>query len=96
MSDEKKTITVEVRKRTPEERAKFRAEVESIVHRLKKERTRRASLAARLAIVDTDPPFERAGGDVVCEACGLKYIDHAEHPARTFLTVLCDGSVVKL
>jgi hypothetical protein len=43
-----------------------------------------------------DPQFIRAGGDVVCNKCGKKYYEHAEHPDYPFLTVLCDGSLVKL
>lgn len=39
--------------------------------------------------------FDRAGRDVVCE-CGKKYRDHPADADYNFLTVLCDGSLVKL
>ena len=48
--------------------------------------------AAGVARIDRD----RAGGGVVCDECGHLYYDHPELPGATFLTVLCDGSVVKL
>ena len=48
--------------------------------------------AAGVARIDRD----RAGGGVVCDECGHVYLDHPELPGATFLTVLCDGSVVKL
>jgi len=38
--------------------------------------------------------YERAGGDVVCQHCGLAYFEHPK--AVDFLTLLCDGSLVKL
>jgi hypothetical protein len=38
----------------------------------------------------------RAGGDCVCAICRLAYWRHPEHPVDTFVTLLCDGSVVKL
>ena len=48
--------------------------------------------------------FVRAGGDVVCEECGKKYIDHPMYKGedgldwegRPFLNQLCDGKLVKL
>lgn len=39
---------------------------------------------------------DRAGGTAECEACGQILLDHPEHPFDSFLTVLCDGSIVKL
>lgn len=58
---------------------------------------RHRALAARLRKVDDEPKdFVRADGHVVCEDCGFQYRWHPEHPKREFLTVLCDGSVVKL
>ena len=44
------------------------------------------------AYIDRD----RAGGDVLCPDCGQKYYDHTPCPGAEWLTVLCDGSVVKL
>jgi len=52
-----------------------------------------AALAVRhIEYLDT---YERAGGGVECSACGLEYV---EHPKGTmeFLTLLCDGTQVKL
>ena len=55
------------------------------------------ALGARLAEIDRgDLPFVRAGGDVECPDCGLSYRHHPEHPYHTFLTILCDGKLVKL
>lgn len=42
------------------------------------------------------PPFERAGGGVVCELCGCVYYDHPNHVPHEWLTVLCSGEHVKL
>ncbi len=36
------------------------------------------------------------GGDCLCEICGRKYYDHRPFAPHPFLTLLCDGSVVKL
>lgn len=38
----------------------------------------------------------RAGGDVICEACGFEYWRHICDPCDPFLHILCDGSRVKL
>lgn len=39
--------------------------------------------------------FERAGGQCVCEHCGLEYLDHPQvHDG--ILHLLCDGRFVKL
>jgi hypothetical protein len=38
----------------------------------------------------------RAGGDCACEVCGRTYFRHPESRDYPFLTVLCDGSLVKL
>jgi len=43
-----------------------------------------------------EPEYIRAGGGVVCEACGKTYYDHPQHNEFSFLNVLCDGTVVKL
>ena len=37
-----------------------------------------------------------ACGECVCHDCGRIYFRHPALPAHHFLTVLCDGSVVKL
>lgn len=45
------------------------------------------------------PPPEdvpRVGGGVICKQCGHEYYDHPAHIPYYFLTVLCDGSIVKL
>lgn len=39
---------------------------------------------------------DRAGGDCQCLDCGRRYYDHPPCATHPFLTVLCDGSVVKL
>lgn len=39
---------------------------------------------------------DRAGGMANCPTCGRILLDHPDHPFDTFLTVLCDGSIVKL
>lgn len=39
----------------------------------------------------------RASGEVLCDVCGRKYYDHpAAQPEYSFLTELCDGTLVKL
>lgn len=38
----------------------------------------------------------RAGGDVVCDACGMLYYDHPIEPDMEILHVLCSGARVKL
>jgi hypothetical protein len=38
----------------------------------------------------------RAGGGAECGVCGSVLLDHPDHPHEACLTVLCDGSVVKL
>lgn len=49
---------------------------------------------------DEDAPkreaFFRAGGDVFCEVCGQEYREHVDDPIDPWLTVLCDGTRVKL
>ncbi len=48
------------------------------------------------------PGYLTAGGDVVCKACGRKLFDHPYDPRykswdrKPYLTVVCDGSLVKL
>jgi len=45
--------------------------------------------------IDTSE-FRHAGGGVTCDTCGHKYYDHPRHPIDTFLTVTCDGELLKL
>ena len=47
--------------------------------------------------VETPHPlkYERACGDCLCAKCGLAYFDHPKG-SEDFLTLLCDGSQVKL
>jgi hypothetical protein len=65
--------------------------------RLKKFQICADAFRARLAMLESNPDFriDRAGGDVSCH-CGLKYYDHPAHPIFGYMTVLCDGSLVKL
>lgn len=42
-----------------------------------------------------DFDFERASGLVKCW-CGHQLYDHPEHPFHPFLTITCDGDLVKL
>jgi hypothetical protein len=42
------------------------------------------------------PDFLRASGGTVCSQCGYSYSDHPRHVPWHFLTILCDGRVVKL
>ena len=39
--------------------------------------------------------YSRAGGNCTCAKCGLVYFDHPKG-SEEFLTLLCDGSQVKL
>ncbi len=69
--------------------------------RLRKLAAARSAFRARLALLETDEPippqgWHRAGGDAVCSACNLAYYDHPSHPRLSWLTILCDGSLVKL
>ena len=57
--------------------------------------------SARLDAEQTDdncPPgdFFRASGDCPCPVCGLPYWQHPRARPHHYLTVLCDGTVVKL
>lgn len=49
-------------------------------------------------VVDTRAYIDRdrAGGGVVCPDCGQEYHDHTRCPSAEWMTILCDGSVVKL
>lgn len=49
----------------------------------------------RVECVEDPDTFKRAGGDVICGHCGLKYADHPKGDLE-FLTILCDGTQVKL
>lgn len=42
------------------------------------------------------PDARRVGGGSICGVCGREYYDHPAHFPHTYLTVLCDGRVVKL
>lgn len=35
-------------------------------------------------------------GNMVCDHCGLEYLDHVSHPIEPWLTILCSGNMVKL
>ncbi|WP_315782422.1 hypothetical protein [Bradyrhizobium sp. SZCCHNPS1003] len=50
----------------------------------------------QLAKIDAGD-WQRAGGGCVCETCGKLYYDHPyfAEPSE-FLTILCDGDLVKL
>lgn len=38
----------------------------------------------------------RASGSCMCQTCGEVYFRHARHPLDTWMTMLCDGRMVKL
>ena len=40
--------------------------------------------------------FIRAGGECLCPHCGFIYFRHPRDPHESDLTILCDGSRVKL
>lgn len=40
--------------------------------------------------------INRAGGNVICEKCGLEYVDHPRVEGMEFLAVTCDWRVWKL
>lgn len=40
--------------------------------------------------------FDRASGRCICPVCGKEYYDHPQEPEHTYLTILCNGWVVKL
>jgi hypothetical protein len=44
----------------------------------------------------TEPDYERASSATVCSHCKFEFRLHPEHPGLPWLTVLCDGDVVKL
>lgn len=54
---------------------------------------RMAQRMASLVIWPEVEEFQRAGGDVLCEHCGLPYFDH---PERDDLHLTCAGDLVKL
>lgn len=62
-------------------------------------RLRRFQLMVKHIAILAEAPhplkYERAGGGCVCEKCGLEYVDHPKG-SEDFLTLLCDGSQVKL
>lgn len=54
-------------------------------------------------VKEGEPWFNRASGDVICQACGKKYYDHPKYmkalsciDGSPVLNQLCDGSLVKL
>lgn len=58
---------------------------------------RQAEAFAKLLNIEVQGDFGRAGGDVDCEVCGLKYFDHPEIDEKCpTLVLLCRGDVVKL
>ena len=44
----------------------------------------------------TDGQWFRAGGDCDCKVCGQLYSRHKNIAGETWLTILCDGTLVKL
>lgn len=56
--------------------------------------TRRTSRAIAVRLERGD--YVRAGGDVLCDRCGLPYHDHGSVPGAEWLTPLCNGRLVKL
>lgn len=42
-----------------------------------------------------DGKYERAGGDVECESCRLKYFEHPQIPELPTFHLICSGKVVK-
>ena len=53
-------------------------------------------MAGRRCAANDPPDFRRASGDNHCEICGVDYHSHPRHDPHNYLTVLCDGIVVKL
>lgn len=53
------------------------------------------NMAAKAVLHIEDVVYDRAGGDVVCPSCGLEYYDHPKG-SMEFLTLLCNGTQVKL
>jgi hypothetical protein len=47
------------------------------------------------AEADKDVDIPRAGGDVVCRVCGVKYVHHPAVQGRLWATRTCEG-IVKL
>lgn len=52
--------------------------------------------ALQARIHNLRPEATRASGDGRCRVCGLPYRDHPADPIDAFLTVCCDGHLVKL
>lgn len=42
------------------------------------------------------PDFRRASGGTICEGCAYFYRDHPSNIPHHWLTMLCDGTYVKL
>jgi hypothetical protein len=53
------------------------------------------AMAAPLKQLVLDGKYERAGGDVECEICRLKYFEHPQVPDLPTFHLICSGSVVK-
>lgn len=82
------------------ELAAAQTRIDSLTRRFAKSRAAAKGYAARLSRHEIElgklEDFNRAGGEIVCEECGLDYNDHANHPVHEWITVLCDGRLVKL
>lgn len=48
-----------------------------------------------LMLLPTDN-FKRCSGLVECRVCGHQYYDHPRHPIDAFLSVTCEGEILKL
>jgi hypothetical protein len=64
----------------------------------------KAWIGANIPPYTEEDSYTRAGGDTICESCGLTYWDHPDEPNsfvlssdnKPFLKVLCNGQRVKL
>lgn len=78
--------------------ADMRATAEELCEQLRRADSFRLAkrMAANMALM-IDWPHEdcliRAGGDAICDACGLTYHDH---PYENGLVLACDGRLLKL
>lgn len=46
--------------------------------------------------IEEQHDWYRAGGDCICERCGMKYYDHPPVIGWTWLKRICNGDLVKL
>jgi len=53
------------------------------------------AMATPLKQLVLDGKYERAGGDVECETCRLRYFEHPQIPDFPTFHLICSGSVVK-